>query len=104
MIIYVDWLFNIFLKGYIGITLFPFIFVKKSVTSTTLKHEKVHLKQQKKYFVIGFYIIYLFYYFQNLIKYRKHDLAYYLIPFEKEAYVEAQGVNYYDYIIGKLKL
>jgi len=96
MIITINWLFKYILKGYAGITLFPFIFVKSGVSKTLIKHEQVHIKQQKKYFIIGFYIRYMFEYIANLVKYKNHKLAYYTISFEKDAYCQAQGKKYYN--------
>lgn len=84
----------------IGITIFPFIFLKKSYferipfqkeerLKKTINHEKIHIKQQIELLVIPFYILYFLFYFVNL--FRKGD-AYLNIPFEREAYA-----NEYDY-------
>lgn len=76
-----------------GITLYPFIFIDKYIKNESeeyeclLVHEKVHIRQQKKWFIIPFYIKYGIEYIINLIKYKGDTYkAYYNISFEKEAF------------------
>jgi len=87
----------------IGMTLYPFIFLKKSYferfgsqkesrLKKTINHEKIHIKQQIELLVLPFYILYFLFYFINLFK--KGD-AYRNIPFEKEAYANE---NDYEYV------
>ena len=67
----------IFGKNITGITLWPFIFVKKGYDKPiTLNHEAIHIKQQLETLVIPFYILY------------------FLIPFEQEAYDNEKDMNY----------
>ncbi|MVX37239.1 hypothetical protein [Myroides sp. LoEW2-1] len=76
-------------KGYAALTLYPFIFVRKEEhkqNKILLNHERIHLRQQKRLFVIGFLIWYLLEYLFLLLKFRNHDKAYRNISFEKEAY------------------
>lgn len=86
----------------IGITLYPFIFLKKSYferfgnqkeqrLAKTINHEKIHIKQQVELLVLPFYILYFLFYFVNL--FRKGD-SYMNIPFEKEAYVNENDFEY----------
>jgi len=83
-----------------AITLYPFIFISQnekeygSRFEILLNHEKIHLEQQKELFIIGFYILYLFHYFKNLLKLKKHRISYYNIPFEKEAYSNENNLLY----------
>lgn len=94
MIIKCDWLFIYILKGYAGITLWPFIFVKSTTTTKIIEHEKVHYQQQKKLLVVFFYIAYISQYLFYLVKYRNHDKAYYSISFEQEAYLISDGAPF----------
>ncbi len=94
---------KIFLKNYIGITLFPFIILCSSVKKTNklkkkiiVNHERIHLAQQKEMLVLPFYVVYLLSYFINLVKYRNHNKAYRNIVFEKEAYSNEKNLNYLE--------
>lgn len=72
-----------------GVTIFPLIFIshrKRSCPKWLLLHENVHIKQQKKWLVIPFFVIYLYDYCYWRIKGMDHDRAYRNIRFEKEAY------------------
>ena len=84
-------LFNLSLmKGYAAITLPWGIYVKYSkerTPVTLIKHEMIHMEQRARLTTPGFYILYLWYYFRNLIKYGSHSLAYYNNTLEVEAYV-----------------
>lgn len=69
-----------------AIVLWPFILVAADKMHERLwRHEMKHWEQIQKYSVIGFYIMYLFYYFKNRIKGMDHFDAYWEIPFEIEA-------------------
>ena len=50
------------------------------------RHEMVHQEQMDRHGVLNFYLLYLVDYARNLWRYRKHDLAYRNIAFEREAY------------------
>ncbi|WP_028121862.1 hypothetical protein [Epilithonimonas tenax] len=80
-----------------GITLFPFIFLKKKEyrqNKVLINHERIHLRQQLELLVIPFYIWYLSEYYINYLKYKNSDLAYRNISFEREAYENDQNLNY----------
>lgn len=84
-------------KGYVGITLFPFIFLKSQKfknDSILLNHERIHLKQQLELLVLFFYIFYGIEWFVKLIKYRNIYSAYRNISFEREAYTHEQDIHY----------
>jgi hypothetical protein len=84
-------------KGFIGITLFPFIFLKNQSLRNDeiiVNHEKIHLYQQKEMLVIFFYIFYGLEWFFKLIKYRNRYLAYKNLSFEREAYQNEHNFNY----------
>lgn len=97
MIIYTN-LFG-FLKntGYIGITIFLFIFIGKQYKNrpNLINHERIHFQQQIELLVLPFFILYFGNYLINLFKYRfNHNKAYYNIIFEKEAYKNENNLNY----------
>ncbi|QNM85707.1 hypothetical protein H9W90_00865 [Polaribacter pectinis] len=84
-------------KGFTGITLFPFIFLKETDfkdDKILVNHEKIHLKQQLELLIIFFYIFYLFEWFIKLIKYKNIYIAYKNISFEREAYLNEKDFNY----------
>mgnify|MGYP003671983216 CR=1 FL=1 len=84
-------------RGYIGITIFPFIFLKyydlKS-NAVLMNHEKIHLRQQLELLVIPFYIFYVIEFLIRLIQYKKWYLAYQNISFEREAFTKEKDLNY----------
>ena len=101
MIIKANWIFRYLLKGYLGITLFPFIlYTTKYMNGLSLpqdridkllRHEKRHLKQQIVFLIIPFYLIYVANYLINLIKYKDHQKAYRNILFEIDARKHTNG-------------
>lgn len=77
-------------KGYVAITIFPFIFVRTIENKQDvilINHEKIHLAQQKELLVILFYIAYLF---ELIFKGYKN------ISFEKEAYNNEKNLKYLE--------
>ncbi|MGV8946639.1 MAG: hypothetical protein ACOH1N_09435 [Lutibacter sp.] len=62
-----------------------------------MNHEKIHLKQQIELLWIFFFVWYFIEYFIRIIQYKKHDIAYRNISFEKEAYKNEQNLNYLEY-------
>lgn len=85
----------IFGKSITGITLWPFIFVKKGYDKPiTLNHEAIHIKQQLETLVIPFYILYFLMWFYNTFITSKVQDAYFLIPFEQEAYDNEKDMDY----------
>lgn len=84
-------------KGFIGITLYPFIFLKAKKlknNSVLINHEKIHLKQQLELFVVFFYVFYLLEWCFKLMKYKDKKEAYKNISFEREAYVNENNLSY----------
>ncbi len=78
-----------------AITLWPFIICKGKMDKVTLNHEKIHIKQQAELLVIGFYILYGYYWLKAKLWHRmsSHD-AYMAIPFEREAYACDEDEEY----------
>ncbi len=84
-------------KGYRGLAVFPFIFVKDKEdrqNTVFINHEKIHLRQQLELLVIPFFVWYMLEYFFRLIQYRKTYLAYRNISFEREAYANESDLGY----------
>lgn len=76
---------------------YPFILLKdryQKADKTLINHERIHLKQQIELLILPFYLLYLFNYLINLIRYKNHYLAYFNIVFEKEAYACEQNLDY----------
>lgn len=73
--------------GVKGITLFPFIFIKKGLRDDKklINHERIHIQQELECFVIPFYIMYLWEYIKK--GYRK-------ISFEREAFDNDENLKY----------
>ncbi len=84
-------------KGFVGITLFPFIFLKKKDLKddqVLVNHEKIHLKQQAELLLIFFYIFYILEWVFKILRHKNSYLAYKNISFEREAYQNENNFNY----------
>lgn len=112
------WNFWLLPKDFIAITLFGHIFfninkeqlreyLNNPRAARTLRHERIHVLQAQSFKTkyLAFYILYLYYWVKNLVKYGVKDhIAYRNIPFEKEAfdnqdvkdYNESKWRNYID--------
>ncbi len=87
----------IFPKRIVGITLWPFIFIKNKelkMNNELLNHERIHLRQQLELFVLPFYLWYITEYLMRCIKYRNLKKAYVNICFEREAYANEENELY----------
>jgi hypothetical protein len=84
-------------KGYSGIALFPFIFVRDKALASSpvlLNHERIHIRQQAELLVIPFYIWYGIEYGIRYLKYKNGRIAYRNISFEREAYANEGNREY----------
>jgi len=84
-------------KGYSGITMFPFVFLRSfdlKENVTLVNHEKIHLRQQLEFLIIPFYVIYIIEFFVRLVQYKNWHVAYRNISFEREAYKNENDLNY----------
>tara|TARA_B100000287_G_C20263249_1_gene634896 strand:- start:67 stop:429 length:363 start_codon:yes stop_codon:yes gene_type:complete len=77
-----------------AITLGPFVISRGLMSETTKNHETIHWQQYIETAIIGFLLLYLFYWLIGLIKYRDGRVAYYQIPFEQEAYKHEDNPYY----------
>ncbi len=85
----------IFGENIVGITLWPFIFIKKGYDKPeTIRHETIHIKQQQELLVIPFYILYGLLWVIYTFTVSKVQDAYYRLPFEIEAYKNAKDPEY----------
>lgn len=94
-------------KGFSGITLFGWIFTNSQSVADSLNskytvmknHEMIHLRQAQStgnnWF--RFYALYLTFWLKGICLARKRKLlAYYLNPFEIEAYINENDMHYLD--------
>ncbi|GAA4298919.1 hypothetical protein [Aestuariibaculum suncheonense] len=84
-------------KGYSGITLFPFVFIKDGylkLDRVFMNHEKIHLKQQLELLILFFYVLYGVEFLIRFYQYKTRYLAYKNISFEREAFVCEADLDY----------
>ena len=84
-------------KGFSGITLYPFIFLKQKKLKQNLElinHEKIHLQQQLELLVILFYVFYGLEWLIKFLKYKRKHTTYRNLSFEREAYANENNLNY----------
>lgn len=84
-------------RGFRGLTLFPFVFVKYKVdkdNTVFINHEKIHIRQQIEFLIVPFYLWYILEFFIRWIQFKDKDLAYRNISFEKEAYTNERNLAY----------
>ena len=77
-----------------AITLGPFVFSRGEISERTRNHESIHWEQYKETLILGFLLLYAFYWVVGLIKYRGGMTAYFSIPFEQEAYAHDDDMSY----------
>lgn len=86
-------------KGYVAMTIFPFIFARKEykpIGKRTINHESIHLRQQMELLVIPFFIWYITEYLFRAIRYWSFKKAYKNISFEKEAFTNDKDDHYLE--------
>jgi hypothetical protein len=86
-------------KGYRGLTLFPFVFIKyrfDSENKVLINHEKIHIRQQLELLVLPFFVWYFVEYAVRLLQYKNANLAYRNISFEREAYANELDLEYLE--------
>ena len=77
-----------------AITLFPFIISRDEMSEVTIRHECIHIEQQRELWVIPFYLLYGFYWLKGKVAGMTNDEAYINIPFEQEAYRKMYDEDY----------
>ncbi|MGC1205252.1 MAG: hypothetical protein WA839_10245 [Flavobacteriaceae bacterium] len=86
-------------KGYNGLTIYPFVFLKKAELkqdSILMNHEKIHLRQQLELLICPFYLFYFLEFLIRLIQYKSWHKAYRNISFEREAYANEFNFDFLD--------
>ncbi|WP_422105859.1 hypothetical protein [Winogradskyella sp.] len=86
-------------KGYLGMTVFPFMFLKHKRlkwNKVLVNHEKIHLRQQIELLIVPFFIIYGFEFLVRWFQYKEWGLAYRNMSFEREAYENEKDLDYLD--------
>jgi hypothetical protein len=86
-------------KGYIGMSVFPFIILKYKIYKdnvVTINHEKIHIRQQLELLILPFYIWYFLDFGYKYLKYKDKNVAYRNIIFEREAYANENNVDYLE--------
>ena len=84
-------------KKYIGLTIYPFIFLKSrdlKQNTALINHEKIHLKQQIELLWLPFFLWYVIEFLIKYITFKNWHLAYMNISFEKEAYLNEHNTSY----------
>lgn len=77
----------------------PFLVVrkdfKKNIHEELINHEKIHLRQQLEFLIVGAEILYIleYVYARYILKLPKKE-AYYFISLEQEAHMNAENLNY----------
>jgi len=78
-----------------AITLWPFIIFRNETDDVMLNHERIHLVQQRELWLVGFYILYVYYWLKNMVIFRLNPFeAYTTIPFEYEARFNEKNAVY----------
>jgi len=86
-------------KGYSGLTLYPFVFLKDKSSKTDdalINHEKIHLRQQLELLILPFYLFYIFEFLVRYAQYKTWYLAYINISFERESYQNEADLGYLE--------
>ena len=79
-----------------AITIGPFVFSRGEMSEETKNHEAIHWQQYIETGILGFIVLYYSYYLWNYIKYQDGKTAYFMIPFEKEAYDNDKDLQYLE--------
>ena len=79
-----------------AITIGPLVFSRGEMSEVTKNHETIHWQQYIECGIIGFIFLYYLFYAINFLRYRDGKMAYYQIPFEKEAYDNDNNLDYLE--------
>ncbi len=84
-------------KGFRGITLYPFVFMKDSKDKQNRvfrNHERIHARQQLELLLVLFYFWYGLEFLIRLWQFKNRREAYYNISLEREAYQNEKDLDY----------
>jgi hypothetical protein len=79
-----------------AITLFPLIISREEMDERTLRHETIHIYQQRELLILFFYLLYMWDFCYGLFKYKSSSTAYRRIRFEQEAYDHESNKEYLE--------
>ena len=88
---------HFFYKNYVGLSLWPFIFLKEDslkADEVLINHERIHLKQQQELLILPFYLLYVSEWLLRTVLYLDSYRAYQNISFEREAYANEKDMQY----------
>ena len=77
-----------------AITVYPFIISKDVMSKSTIRHERIHIEQQKELLVVFFWLLYIWYWLRGRIQGMTNSESYMNIPFEREAYRNEENPMY----------
>ena len=77
-----------------AISLLCFVFCKTTLPASLKNHETIHYHQQIELLFLFHWILYGVFWLIGLVKYKNSRDAYYNNPFEREAYVNQENLNY----------
>ena len=93
-------------RRYDAVAIWPRIFVKGECKEYVVRHEEIHIRQQKELLLIGFYLLYAVFYVYLFLKFAISDWgckiseicdkAYRANPLEREAYGHQHDPDYLD--------
>lgn len=81
-------------KGFSAMAFVWWIFARQELTDRVIRHEEIHIRQQKEMLVIFFMLWYGIEWLLRLIQYRNRMTAYKNISFEREAYDNMSNIGY----------
>lgn len=86
-------------RGYKAMTLLCFIFVRNGfeLSDEDIRHELIHLEQQKEMLILPFFLWYLVEFIVNIFKFNDWSKAYKNISFEREAYDFEKKKDYLEW-------
>lgn len=83
-------------KGFSAMAFVWWIFARQELTDRVIRHEEIHIRQQKEMLVIFFLLWYGIEWLLRLIQYRNRMTAYKNISFEREAYDNMSNIGYLE--------
>lgn len=83
--------------GFSAMALFGVIWTRKeSLNAQTIRHESIHLAQERELWYVGYIVLYLVEYLYKLLKYWNWRKAYKSVRLEQEAYGNEDNVGYLE--------
>jgi hypothetical protein len=83
----------------LALSIWPFIIVNSNVklTEATIRHEKIHIRQQVETLILFFYLWYGIEFIVRLLQYKHPYTAYKNISFEREAFANENDGYFLQY-------